>query len=345
MFNMSATKNRDVYLRVVSSDEGAMDLTRRTVHWWNSSPGLAAGRNWVVLNENDQGAFSECTGLTVKVITGGLEELLYAYQESVPGQVFIILDGMAASGAFAGVKLPDNVFLDRIELEQHKATLQAVVAALERNLEYIPEPRIHDETVYTGHGLRILVVEDRARGRALSSGLWMDSEFDPKKLIGCYAGRRGHNLTIVRSLSEFMEIMSTTNEYKYDLILAPSAMISDGWEFIRGDGKSPVNPSFAVSQLGKVLPFGGIIEREGISRGIPVGLITYQEQNDLNRVWSYPGSMVQTDIDGCKAFVYHYEQPEHLKFGTDWSLFLSSMLTRGPVELRAKAGFGTPPEP
>jgi hypothetical protein len=320
-----------------------MDLTRRTATWWNSTSGLAAGRNWVVLSENDQGVFSECTGMTVKVITGGPQELLWAYQESVPGQVFIILEGKGTSGAFAGIKLPDNVFLECIEIEQHRATLQAVVSALEHNLEYIPGPKmIHGEAVYTGHGLQILVVEDRARGPALSSGLWMDSDFDPKKIIGCNNGRRGHNLTVVRSLSEFMKIMSTTNEYGYDIILAPSAVIYDGWEFIGGDGKSPVNPRFAVSQLGKVLPFGGIIAQEGISRGIPVGLIIYQEQDDLTRVWSYPGVKFKTDIDGWKAFVYHYGQPEHLRFGTDWSLFLSMMLMEGPPEMRTKAGFGTP---
>lgn len=330
-----------MYLRTVSLDPSALDLTRKMAAWWNSAPDLGAGYNWVALTEKEQGPFSLNTGLTVKVITKGPDELIEAYQSSRPGQVFIMIGDLSEDSNLAGFKLPDeNVFFHAIELEHHKATLQKIVAALDRNREaVITPPKLppNSPTVYTGCGLQILLVNDCARGPALSSGLWFDSDYDPERLIGCYKGRRGHHLTIANSLSHVMEILSTTNEQGFDLILAPMNMIYDGHEFIGENGNSPIDIYYAVSQLGNVMPFGNIIMTEGVCRGIPVGLIGYEDPRGVNNAWVYPNLNFRAEIGGYKSFVYHYSQREDLQVGTRWDWFLYDVLSNGPTELHEKA--------
>lgn len=337
---MNANSNPNVYLRTVSLDPNALDLTRRMANWWNSAPDLGAGYNWVALTEEEQGPFSLNIGMTVKVITQGPSELIAAYQSSRPGQVFIIIDGLCNNNTFNGFKLPEkNVFLHAIELEHHKSTLQAIITALDRNRRAVispPKLPSSSPTVYTGCDLRILLVDDCARGPALSSGLWFDSDYDPERLIG-RKGRRGHHLTIASSLSHVMEILSTTNEQGFDLILAPMNMIYDGCKFIGGVGGLPIDLHSAVSSLGMVLPFGNIIMTEGVCRGIPVGLIGYEDPRGVNNAWVYPTLNFRAEIGGYKAFVHHHGQRKDLQVGTRWDWFLYDVLSNGPTELHEKA--------
>ncbi len=334
-----------VFFRVTSSDPKNWEFVGRQARWFNSTPSLSAGCDWTVLGNEEQAPSSDCLHNTIKVVVGGPAELLSVYQSSQPGQVILVFE--EPEGSFAGVEMPReervNIFVHNDGLANHYATIGWIIEALDRNREIIDAVALGgtplaDEIIDTGHGLSILVVEDCGRGRGLSSGLSPFSDYSPQRLIGCLDGRKGHNLTVVNSLSGLMRALSMTSEYDYDLILAPMCLSYDGWEFVGGDGEPVIDLRSVISQLGMVLPFGGMIEQEGISRAIPVGLISYKWQRGLNKVWSYPGSSYKTNMDGWEVFVCHHEQPGHIKVGTRWDLFLAWVLSEGPQKLRAKAG-------